>query len=374
MLTLNLLVFINLIIIFAFLFFRKSNTLPNKILALVLLCPGINFISNVAVLTGHFVDFAYLFFFAQLTALFFAPLVHFYTNLLMGLGTRYYHPMYFLTLLAVLMSIVFGVEFFFKSPTEQADYLSGLQQEPYPWQQNLFNGIFIVLQQIYFSIAAFNIYKYKKQLQQRFSAFDKTKIEYISRFIVLIWALNLATIILYATLPMTTVEYIGLPIVISIVYIFILYYAFHYHSVFTPESYQRLIEDHNEISVENVALCKVQYRVKEPEIEILVQQITQFMKEKKPFLNPDLTLNGFSRMMKIPCGEVSVAINKGMRKNFFDLINQYRVEETKVLLEEKHRTQTIESISYEAGFKSRASFYRAFKKHAGVTPREFLNP
>jgi len=33
---------------------------------------------------------------------------------------------------------------------------------------------------------------------------------------------------------------------------------------------------------------------------------------------------------------------------------------------------TIEYVAYESGFNSRASFYRAFKKHTGITPTEFL--
>lgn len=47
---------------------------------------------------------------------------------------------------------------------------------------------------------------------------------------------------------------------------------------------------------------------------------------------------------------------KEMNKNFFDLINEKRVEKAKELLCNKINTLTIEVIAYEAGFNNRASF------------------
>jgi YesN/AraC family two-component response regulator len=74
-----------------------------------------------------------------------------------------------------------------------------------------------------------------------------------------------------------------------------------------------------------------------------------------------------------PVERISAAINKEMHKNFFDLINEKRVDKAKVLLNDKLDKMTIEGIAREAGFNSRASFYRAFKKYTSLNPSEYIS-
>ena len=69
---------------------------------------------------------------------------------------------------------------------------------------------------------------------------------------------------------------------------------------------------------------------------------------------------------------VSQAINTCLRKNFFDLINSYWVEEAKTLmLDEKLAHLSMIGIALEAGFSSKTAFNTAFKKHTGMTPSQF---
>lgn len=372
-LILNITVVTHLFIFFCMLFFGKKSSTPNKILALILINPGINFISNTLILTGHFASFPYLFFLGQMSALLFAPLVYIYTNLLIGEKINKKHPMYLATLITIAISGSFAIEFMvIMSPEEQSNYLYGLQNEPYPWQQDLINTIFIILQQIYFTLAAINIYNYKKRVTNQLSNFSKTKLSYISRFIILIWILNLITIVLYVTLPMTFVEYIGLPSVLIVIYIFILFYAYYYNSVFTPEAYEQFLTDNAPVTEKNLYDYVSNTPVQKDELEIIANKIQRLLEDEEPFTNSDLTLDMLAKMVKIPGNKVSAAINKVMKKTFFDLINEKRVEKAKIILKEKHDKLTIQAIAEEAGFSSRASFYRAFRKYTDITPVEFL--
>jgi AraC-like DNA-binding protein len=52
------------------------------------------------------------------------------------------------------------------------------------------------------------------------------------------------------------------------------------------------------------------------------------------------------------------------------LINSYRVNEAKALLINEPQ-DTILDIAYAAGFNSKASFNRIFKKVTGMTPSEY---
>ena len=74
----------------------------------------------------------------------------------------------------------------------------------------------------------------------------------------------------------------------------------------------------------------------------------------------------------MPTYLVSQAINEGLKRNFYDLINGYRVEEAKQLLvDSKNMNFTILSIGFEAGFNSKTTFNTVFKKFTGSTPTEY---
>jgi AraC-like DNA-binding protein len=69
---------------------------------------------------------------------------------------------------------------------------------------------------------------------------------------------------------------------------------------------------------------------------------------------------------------VSQAINACLGKNFFELVNGYRVEESKkLMMDEKLSHLSMIGIAFEAGFSSKTAFNTAFKKHTGMTPSQF---
>jgi YesN/AraC family two-component response regulator len=57
--------------------------------------------------------------------------------------------------------------------------------------------------------------------------------------------------------------------------------------------------------------------------------------------------------------------------NFNELTNKFRFEEVKMLLENA-KQYSIEGIGYEVGFASKSSFYTLFKKHTGLTPKDYI--
>lgn len=87
------------------------------------------------------------------------------------------------------------------------------------------------------------------------------------------------------------------------------------------------------------------------------------------FLDPDLNLNKLSEKLEIPPRELSRIINTEGKANFNDFLNEFRIDHFKNLLENEQFS--IEGMAYEAGFKSKTSFYRAFKKATGQTPLQY---
>jgi AraC-like DNA-binding protein len=107
-------------------------------------------------------------------------------------------------------------------------------------------------------------------------------------------------------------------------------------------------------------------------IEEIVGKINAVMEQEKLYQEPELTLQQLANRLELPTYQLSQAINEGMNKNFYDLINSYRVEEAKrLLLADKNQKYTILSVGFEAGFNSKTTFNTVFKKFTGLTPTDF---
>jgi AraC-like DNA-binding protein len=103
-----------------------------------------------------------------------------------------------------------------------------------------------------------------------------------------------------------------------------------------------------------------------------VQKLNSFMKTEKPYLNPSLSIRNLAEDIQMNSRDLSILINQNLEKHFFDFVNEYRIEEAKIILKDSSKKEfTILEILYEVGFNSKSSFNTAFKKHTGYTPTEY---
>ncbi|MEO0332935.1 MAG: helix-turn-helix domain-containing protein, partial [Bacteroidota bacterium] len=103
-----------------------------------------------------------------------------------------------------------------------------------------------------------------------------------------------------------------------------------------------------------------------------LKNITRYMEEKQPFLDCELRMEDLAHQLNLSKHTFSQIINERLQQNFSDFINHYRVKEAQRLLGESHnQDEKIISIAYDAGFRNKASFYNAFKKHTGISPTEY---
>lgn len=107
----------------------------------------------------------------------------------------------------------------------------------------------------------------------------------------------------------------------------------------------------------------------EIQLQAEVDKLREYMNTHKPYLNESLTLVDLSAETQIPAKRLSFLINQKIGKHFFDFINEYRIEESKKLLQKSELT--IQQIMYEVGFNSKSSFNVAFKKSTSLTPSAF---
>jgi AraC-like DNA-binding protein len=101
------------------------------------------------------------------------------------------------------------------------------------------------------------------------------------------------------------------------------------------------------------------------------EKLLAAMESEKAYRDPDLTLTDLAKKLGTNASLLSKVINRNFQVNFNDFVNRYRVEEVKQQLEKGAAAQvTVMGLAYDAGFNSKATFNRAFKKHTGQNPSE----
>lgn len=102
--------------------------------------------------------------------------------------------------------------------------------------------------------------------------------------------------------------------------------------------------------------------------------LIDYMDNKKPYLNNELTLNQLALDVNIPLHHLSRIINEHFNQNFFDFINQFRVNEfIRRVAEPRYSNYSLLAIAFDCGFNSKTTFNRFFKKATGITPSQYKN-
>jgi len=112
----------------------------------------------------------------------------------------------------------------------------------------------------------------------------------------------------------------------------------------------------------------------EPRKQQMLEELQRYMKNRKPHLNPELTLAQLAEDLSVQPKYLSQVINEKLGKNFFDFVNCYRIEEAKAkFVNPPDEKITVLEVLYDVGFNSKSSFNTAFKKATGMTPSQFRN-
>jgi AraC-like DNA-binding protein len=101
-------------------------------------------------------------------------------------------------------------------------------------------------------------------------------------------------------------------------------------------------------------------------------RLMETMQEQQLYLDCDLTLRDLAEHAGISYHQASQVINGQMHQRFFSFVNNYRIQLAKELMAApKTRKMAIVDLAVEVGFKSKSSFYDAFKKTMQMTPTQF---
>lgn len=262
--------------------------------------------------------------------------------------------------------------YYLQSAEAKRAYLSVFEksvQDDFGWVNQFVSGV-----QVFF--VGFNLYYYKQweRLQSNeFSALEFVRVKWLAQFLMILFVVTLFGVVVFFA-HIFEIDWLGALYRFHFIGAVFLFYWLSYQALTRPVIFGIVTPD---APVAPVVPSDEKYKKSKLEGESLAavfEQVKSTLVAQRLFLKNDLTLTELADRSGLPKHQVSQAINSLYNGNFFDLINDFRVEEFKKQArnpEKKHLS--LLGIALESGFNSKASFYAVFKKKTGLTPSEYLD-
>jgi len=351
-----------------YLIFYPHNLFANRILGVLVFTWAFTLVGFVLGTKAFFIKYPHFYGVSSIFAFLFFPLMYLYIKSYLYKDARHVYKGLIHYLPAVAYIIAFSPYFLKSTAEKSAMWEHGFPQWIYTIQ-NIFD-ILIILQGVFYSVLSL-------RLLHHFQYFRKSKLskdQFLSlqwlRFFVManisLWIIAASgafIMIMGFKLPFDPfkIYYLGLTILTIVLSVF---------TIMRPQLFAveqdvvRYLSSKQDVSV-NVP-DKDQDK---KDYEFLLT----YFKENKPYLKNDLKMKDLVEHTGLSNKRISDILSSQFEKSFFDLVNEYRSEEAIRLIKEGfHKIHTLPHLAEEAGFNSKTTFNRIFKKHTGQTPSEYI--
>ncbi len=223
---------------------------------------------------------------------------------------------------------------------------------------------------VYFFLA------YKKFQQSKKSSYDfsskEINLDWLGKLIPIfgaVWTVLIIIAVIHHIFHLFSMSFCtnGLFLSLSAFIILIGYFGFKQKEVFInfPSEGEKVIESEPEIKY---AASKLE----NAELQQCCDKVGRYMKTERPYLDSDLTLPKLAEDLNVSTHHLSQVINEIHGKNFFNFVNQYRIDEVKRKIQDPtFENYSLLGIAFESGFNSKSAFNRVFKNLTGITPSQF---
>lgn len=372
-----------------FLFTIKANKISNKLLGLLTLIWGLILLQFPMQADGLYRQYPHLLkTISQLLFAFF-PLLYLHVKYLLSKYTKF-RKIDLLHFLPLVINTLLWMDFYLKSGELKLQII-GAKPLYYKIIQ-IAGDEFIAIQGIIYSVLALGLLSiYKQRIKNYQSNTDKAIIKVLYSGILLsLFAWIIGTIGINLQLFHIDIHF-DLYVIVYLILVVIIY-IISYVAVKTPEVFKL---DKEQIRVvfmkpdgegidsrqngksiligdETIAQDKIDEKVSE-EIRSFNEELVEHMESQKPFLNPELSLQDLSDHIGLTRHQLSLVINQIHGINFYEFVNQYRINEVKQLMTDPSNYNfKLLSLAYDAGFNSKASFNRIFKQQTNMTPSQYF--
>lgn len=106
--------------------------------------------------------------------------------------------------------------------------------------------------------------------------------------------------------------------------------------------------------------------------EQLWRELQRYFDREKPYLDTGFNLATLSQRLNVSKQIVSQLINHHSHVNFYQFVDAYRIRHaTRLLCEQGNEGRKLLDIALSSGYANQSTFYGHFKKHKGMTPKEY---
>jgi len=358
--------FLGLILFFIILFKLKGKLIVKASLAMFLLTISAIVIIGTITFSGNIVYFPHLFRLDSPLHYLFGPVCFFYT--LSSFKTDFrFRPVQLLNLLPFIINLIEFTPFYFSGASAKIElYNSILKTGTLILPLHTIFKTTLIL--IYLILQLYIFYKYKTQ---NISG-NKSQRSLITWFTIFLSEQAILLVGLFLNI-ISEFKLFADPYSYAILVESFYVYSATIALLFFPELLYGKTADEKNTEI----IPKEKYlhsKLSEDDKLNILNDLKSFLRsESNPFLNPALTLVEVAKIIKVTPQELSQVVNEKTNLNFTNYINSYRIEKAKEILTSHDFSKlTIDSIAEMAGFQSKSPFYLAFKKHTGMTPKEFV--
>ncbi len=219
---------------------------------------------------------------------------------------------------------------------------------------------------VYNSISLVKVVQHRKNLENEFSTIESNiRLSWLLFIIIFYNTYCIVAFIIGATTIFQGSNPL-LPHIFNYSALLFLVYTLGFYGIWQKPIYPKTATDGVTIRYKNSVLGSR----KKKEIK---NKIIQYFENAKPYLQSELSMDILSTELDVPKHQLTEVLNTEIGRNFFQFVNNYRVEAVKAMLADKKNKYSIEAIGYECGFSSKSSFFTVFKNLTGQTPLEYKN-
>lgn len=373
----NLLKILFSVLVFQFIFVslflvqnKKGKALSNKLLAIVFLMISIAVICLYILVFRVQIKIPQLLFFDDTFMFAYGPLLYLFTQSVIFKNYKLQkknivHFIPFIVAICVVIGIILFVDT--NSISQTSDALSN-QQIPMYFRI----GELLMLGHIFYYLLK------SKQIIK--SVIGKTKDLYstfnLDNFKLLKFILNSFVILFLLALTHSILPFIGIKTGLLITLLMMVLFMFYFINSILLKLLNQSTNDSGAISQIDFKDTKkyAGSNLSPTDLNTYINKLGKYMNEEQRYLDSELSIADLSKDLNISSKIVSQVINEGYKCNFFDFVNDYRVEAAKSLFKSDAENKlTIQEVMYDSGFNSKSSFNTAFKKFTKQTPTQYRN-